>query len=607
MARIALCLATLATAGYLGAAHATYPGENGVIVFADPATGQIGRVAPSSNAPITYLQAGTNPAVSPSGRKIAYRHSTGIRVMNIDGSNVVQLTNNSTDRFPTWYPDGTKLAFIRGGTDVRAINANGLGEVFVRSLPGGEFLPRGFQVVPEVPLSQALRAVYTHTGGSNLLDLAPPFGTATFQATPIDAASWAPEYDPTDPVATPSIIYSRNGVAQEDYNDGSPRTTPTANGLTAYNTISPDGKYIAAGVGGTSQSGPLALRPRAGGASLLGWPATVGPLDWSRVPKNCYGASQAGVGPVLTGDLEFYAVQCAVTVMPDGGAHGFLALAAAIGTDGAPYYSGLVVNPFGAPAWSPFVPVPGPQGAPRSFMLKKIAVAGAKDGSIQMVVIGRSDIAYFNSMSADGTWTGFKGLGLGTGASDVAIAISGSSSTSPGNAQIIANKMNGGGLWHSIHAADGTWSPFAQIPGSGGTLFTFELAIAAGEDGNSYVLATGVQPPYNSVQLLRQVRYANGSWDPSFINVALPGGVTLDAFSDVALTLTADDKAQLMYTDSFGRARFQQRSNPLVQSSWTNPAGIDTVVSPSGNRSVSISAPPALSPSEMLLVRTSAQ
>lgn len=69
---------------------------------------------------ITNLGTGKNeqPAISPDNTKIAFvsrRDATRseIYVMNIDGSNVIRLTNNTSwDIHPAWSPDGTKLAFV---------------------------------------------------------------------------------------------------------------------------------------------------------------------------------------------------------------------------------------------------------------------------------------------------------------------------------------------------------------------------------------------------------------------------------------------------------------------------------------------------------------
>ena len=60
-----------------------------------------------------------SPAWSPDGSKIAFMSDRDrdddifeIYVMNADGSNVIQLTNNSDqDGFPAWSPDGSKIAF----------------------------------------------------------------------------------------------------------------------------------------------------------------------------------------------------------------------------------------------------------------------------------------------------------------------------------------------------------------------------------------------------------------------------------------------------------------------------------------------------------------
>ena len=57
------------------------------------------------------------PRVSPDGTKIVFRSTRGggnhIFVMDVDGSNVVQLTHNeAANREPTWSPDGTQIAYV---------------------------------------------------------------------------------------------------------------------------------------------------------------------------------------------------------------------------------------------------------------------------------------------------------------------------------------------------------------------------------------------------------------------------------------------------------------------------------------------------------------
>src|SRR6266536_4129568 len=62
-----------------------------------------------------------DPAWSPDGRRVAYRHQTGddataeIYVMNADGSGQRNLTNNSVAEWgPAWSPDGKLIAFGSG-------------------------------------------------------------------------------------------------------------------------------------------------------------------------------------------------------------------------------------------------------------------------------------------------------------------------------------------------------------------------------------------------------------------------------------------------------------------------------------------------------------
>jgi TolB protein len=75
---------------------------------------------------ITNLGSGKNemPAVSPDNKKIAFVSQRDgnreIYVMNLNGTNIIRLTNNSAwDIHPAWSHDGTRLAFVsnRGGVN----------------------------------------------------------------------------------------------------------------------------------------------------------------------------------------------------------------------------------------------------------------------------------------------------------------------------------------------------------------------------------------------------------------------------------------------------------------------------------------------------------
>ncbi len=98
--------------------------------------------------PVTGSSCDEEPDFSPDGTKILFDSDRSgryqIYVMNLNGTNVVQLTNTAgtiQNRYPQWSPDGLKIVFGRrasanGPTEVYTMNANGSGLSQLTSNPG---------------------------------------------------------------------------------------------------------------------------------------------------------------------------------------------------------------------------------------------------------------------------------------------------------------------------------------------------------------------------------------------------------------------------------------------------------------------------------------
>jgi TolB protein len=88
------------------------------------------------------LRAGSNPAWGPGYKKIAFSYTcavpgTDICTMNADGTGATPITNDGTNMFPSWSPDGTKIAFVStrtGSYQIFTMNADGTNQKQITSV-----------------------------------------------------------------------------------------------------------------------------------------------------------------------------------------------------------------------------------------------------------------------------------------------------------------------------------------------------------------------------------------------------------------------------------------------------------------------------------------
>ncbi|HSR34475.1 MAG TPA: hypothetical protein VLY63_28230 [Anaerolineae bacterium] len=120
------------------------PGSIYIMDF-DPDAGAAGN--------LVRLTDGTNndtwPTWAPDGKRIAFQSDRGgdldIWVINVDGSGLRNLTNNpGRDEHPAWSPDGTKIAFTSGrgaNYEVWVMNADGSNPVNLTNAQGRDRYP----------------------------------------------------------------------------------------------------------------------------------------------------------------------------------------------------------------------------------------------------------------------------------------------------------------------------------------------------------------------------------------------------------------------------------------------------------------------------------
>jgi len=138
----------------------------------------------------------------------------------------------------------------------------------------------------------------------------------------------------------------------------------------------------------------------------------------------------------------------------------------------------------------------------------------------------------------------------------------GGTSSSPGVAQVVANGLDAGYVYHRVRWAGGNWSPWGRL----GTdvAQTGSLAIATAGNGDAYVLATS---PTRGV--LRQVRSYSGTWD-GWVQMSTDADLPLQGVSLALRSAPGQqaDTAWVAFTAADGSAYSDTIAQPIQASAW---------------------------------------
>ncbi|MGH2594628.1 MAG: hypothetical protein ACRDH7_01540 [Actinomycetota bacterium] len=210
--------ATLASAGASSIYYRAESNDGASLIGSVASDGTNNHVIFPPDSPTRYAQL----AFSPDGNRVAYVDDRpghrGIYVADADWGNAAQLTVGANDSWPSWSPDGTKIAFVGTGFD-----------------PSIQFCNGG-----EGRLGCPTSIYMTNADGSNITDVTHEGGYSFDPAWSPDGAKIAFAFTPTETAAT--AIYVVNA-------DGSERAkiTSSRGGSDMWPSWSPTGDTIVFG------------------------------------------------------------------------------------------------------------------------------------------------------------------------------------------------------------------------------------------------------------------------------------------------------------------------------------------------------------------------
>ncbi len=232
--------------------------ENGKIVFETAVNGTgIFTINPDGTNRTQLTNSGSFPKFSPDGQRIAFYNGGGIYLMNADGTNQTVLTlGNIGDGTLAWSPDGQKIAFTCVGICI--IDINGSNRMNISTNPADnspDWSPDGTKIAftrGDINLNIFIYEIYVMDfDGSNQTRL-------TNNSLPDSGAVWSPDgtklaftrYDDCFDIGNGEILCFASSIFIMNSTDGSNQTFLTG-GSIVYNldasdpSWSPDGTKIA--------------------------------------------------------------------------------------------------------------------------------------------------------------------------------------------------------------------------------------------------------------------------------------------------------------------------------------------------------------------------
>jgi len=186
---------------------------------------------------LTNIGLSYNPRFSSDGSTIVFRSNDGIYYVNIDGTNLNIIPNTTGDeRLPQFSPDGSKILFsTNSGGDIHTINVDGSNRLNLTNSPGiGEYSPQfssdGSKIIYVIGNVNPVNIYIMDSDGSNQINL-----------TNNSSWNWQPRFSPDGAM----IVFSRNNDIFIMNVDGSNQINLTNNtDSDEYPQFSPDGLKI---------------------------------------------------------------------------------------------------------------------------------------------------------------------------------------------------------------------------------------------------------------------------------------------------------------------------------------------------------------------------